>query len=455
MFDDVESESASFHEDMIKIMDRLPTPDEYRRVRHLILQNPQSLQISSDELAEVLQACPHIETAILSGVPKLSDEAVVALAEAAINLQELDLAGCSEVTDVALLEVTNKFLPLQSIRLNGAVAITDSTISAIAKTCPRLVELDLGDLPLLTPLALRDLWSFSRKLRTLRLANCSSLTDKAFPSAIFDDDSVLSRMGNEKPLPHRPNTWLEVLPPLFLRHKAENLRVLDLTACNITDDAIDGIVSHAPRIQTFILTACFRLTDRALGSISQLRDHLDVVILAHVSNITDRGLVNLTRQCANLRCVDVSFCRNLTDMSVHELAGLSSLRRLSLVRVQKLTDIAIYALAEHATSLERLHLSYCDRLSLEAIHVMMKRLEKLHHLTAIGVPSLKRGGIQRFSELPPSSFDLSQRSAYKVFTGQNIVMLRRFLDKEERRRRDAEAQNIPFVERSDDKLDLH
>lgn len=53
---------------------------------------------------------------------------------------------------------------------------------------------------------------------------------------------------NEKPLPHRPTTWLEVLPPLFLRHRAENLRVLDLTACNVTDDAIDGIVFHAMQL---------------------------------------------------------------------------------------------------------------------------------------------------------------------------------------------------------------
>ena len=34
-------------------------------------------------------------------------------------------------------------------------------------------------------------------------------------------------------------------------------------------------------------------------------------------------------------------------------------------------------------------------------------------------------------------------------------LLRRFLDKEDLRRRDAEAQNVPFVPRSDDKLDLY
>src|ERR1700709_1429715 len=89
-------------------------------------------------------------------------------------------------------------------------------------------------------------------------------------------------------------------------------------------------------------------------------------------------------------------------MSVFELASLHSLRRLSLVRIHKLTDIAIFALAEHATGLERLHLSYCDRLSLEALHLLLRKLDRLQHLTATGVPSLRRRGVDRFSEIPPS-----------------------------------------------------
>lgn len=245
------------------------------------------------------------------------------------------------------------------------------------------------------------------------------LTDKAFPSPL--DGEFIVDTGNEKPLPPRPITWLDTLPPLILRHTAENLRILDLTNCKITDDAIEGIVTHAPKIQSLILSGCTLLTDRALESICKLGEHLDVLMLAHVSNITDRAVVKLTRSCFNLRCVDVAceyirvrplpshyvdpryeVCRNLTDMSVFEFAGLKGLRRLSLVRVHKLTDIAIFSLAEHATALERLHLSYCDRLSLDAIHLLLRKLEYLQHLTATGVPSLRRKGIHRFSDTPPT-----------------------------------------------------
>ena len=122
---------------------------------------------------------------------------------------------------------------------------------------------------------------------------------------------VAEETDGEKPLPHRPITWLEHLPPLILRHSADNLRVLDLTWCKVTDDAIEGIVAHAPKIQTLMVSGCTSLTDRALESICKLRDHLDVLMLAHVSNITDKAVVKLARSCINLRCVDIA-CKSHT-----------------------------------------------------------------------------------------------------------------------------------------------
>jgi F-box and leucine-rich repeat protein GRR1 len=79
---------ASFHEDMIRVVDRLPITEEYRRVRHLVLQQlePDTI-ISDDDLAKVVTECPHLETAVLSAVPSTTDRTVVLLAQNAINLQ--------------------------------------------------------------------------------------------------------------------------------------------------------------------------------------------------------------------------------------------------------------------------------------------------------------------------------------------------------------------------------
>ena len=163
--------AESFHEDMIKVIDRLPTEREYRRVRHLLLQKQPSgeLNITDEQLTRVVAACPHLESAVFTGVPDTTDRTVVSLAENAINLQGLDLSGCIQVTDVGILEITNKSPPLHWVQLNRVVGLTDPSISAIAKTCSRLVELEVSGLPLLTPLAVRDIWSFSRSVHTVAI----------------------------------------------------------------------------------------------------------------------------------------------------------------------------------------------------------------------------------------------------------------------------------------------
>jgi F-box and leucine-rich repeat protein GRR1 len=130
------------------------------------------------------------------------------------------------------------------------------------------------------------------------------LTNISFPSTLGPES--IEAIVDEKPLPPRPVTWVEKLPPLILRHSAENLRVLDMTSAKITDEAVEGIVTHAPKIQCLILSGCTMLTDRALEAIRQLGEHLDVLMLAHVSSVTDGAIVKLARSCPNLRCVDVA-----------------------------------------------------------------------------------------------------------------------------------------------------
>jgi F-box and leucine-rich repeat protein GRR1 len=313
---------------MIRIIDRLPTKEEYRRIRHLVLQQSKKDEITDDDLAQVLPGCPHLESVVLSGVPDTTDRTIVLLASTAVNLQGIDLTGCEQVTDVGVLDLTAKSLPLQWVQLNGVVGLTDPSISSIAKSCPALVELELCDLPLLTALSMRDIWSFSRKLRTLRLARCPLITDSAFPSSVNSKKRIYS--GTEKPLPPIPENFM-ALPPLVLHHTAENLRVLDIAYCSkVTDDAVEGIIKHAPKIQTIVLSGCTLLTDRAVESVCRLGDHLDILMLAHVTNITDRSIMQLARSCTNLRSIDVSctFCAYLRyDRRFNSVCSLSSPHR--------------------------------------------------------------------------------------------------------------------------------
>ena len=155
-------ETSSFREEMIEITDRLPLPEEHRRVRRLIIQHGSNPPITDDELSTALDTCCNLESADFSGIPDVTDKSIVVLSERATNLQSINLTGCGQITDVGVLELTSKSLPLQTIQLNGVTGITDPSISAIAKACSRLVDLELCNLPLVSPLSMRDVWSYSR-----------------------------------------------------------------------------------------------------------------------------------------------------------------------------------------------------------------------------------------------------------------------------------------------------
>jgi len=201
------------------------------------------------------------------------------------------------------MEVVAKAPPLEWLQLSGVI-LTDASVSAIAKTFPKLVELELNDQPLITAVSVRDIWSYSRKLRTLMLARSPQLTDSALPSPI----KTLSGLASEeKPLPVRPHTWLEQLPPLILRHTAIDLRVLDLSYCpKLTDEAVKGIVMHAPLLRSLALAGCPNLTNNAVESICKLGLHIGNLNLAHCPQITDHAIVSLVRSCTELRSIDLA-----------------------------------------------------------------------------------------------------------------------------------------------------
>jgi F-box and leucine-rich repeat protein GRR1 len=289
--------------DVTMIINHLPNETECRRVRHLVFRDADN-PITEDQLLAVLPLCIRIETIILCGVRDVTDRAVL-LASTLSELQGLDLTGCIGVTDAGILELTNGLRSLQWLRLNAIPGLTDASISAIAKSCPRLTELEISHLPLLTAVSVRDLWTYLRQLKCLKLESCPLLTDRAFPSMLHTAEESISA---EKPLPSLPE--LESLLPLHLTHTAEDLRELDLQYCpNVTDDVVGGIVAHAPKLQTWMLSGCTGLTDRAIGSICQLGDHLEVLTLAHLSHITDRAIMKLARSCTHLRTLNID-CEN-------------------------------------------------------------------------------------------------------------------------------------------------
>ncbi|KAI0638509.1 RNI-like protein [Trametes polyzona] len=445
-------------------VDHLPSDEESCYYAEHIEFRPDPVlapAVTDDELASVLPHCPNIVSADLRGVPDLSSRTIILLAESAPNLAHLDISGCADVTDLGLYALAAHSTSLTSVAISRLSGITDPALARLVRGLPHLEELEMDSLPLVTSVAVRDIWIFARGLRRWTMSGCLQLTDSGFPWV--PEREQLRSMEEDatnasEHTPSKPRTWLENLPPLVLpnTHKLNELRVLDLSHClKLTDAAVLGIIAYAPHIQHLSLAGCIELTDRAMHAVCALGNHLAAVDIGGLERVTDEGAFALASSCRRLQSVDISFIPNLSDIVVLELASLPRLRRLAAAGLPRVTDQAAFFLAEHAFELEMLHLTYCTRLTLDGVRAMLRRLTKLEHLGLTGIPALRRRGVRRFSELPPEGYDERNRGVYRVFRGANVRALGDFLEKEEWRRRECERLNIPFRPRGDDSRALY
>lgn len=373
--------------------------------------------LSDETIARTVPSFPNLVAIDLSGVESVTDRTVFALADSCQQLQGINLQNCRRVTSASVSALAGRCPLLRRVKLSGLADLTDEPVSTLAIKGTLLLEIDLNGCKRLSDRAIRDVWTHSHNMREMRLSHCVELTDLAFPAP----HNIREPPSSLNPFPYSTRFPTSDPPPLRLSRPLEHLRMLDLTNCSkITDDAVEGIVTASPRLRNLVLSKCGQLTDRAIESICLLGKHLHYLHLGHASSITDRSVKTLARSCTRLRYIDLASkcfffshrviltpfscedCNLLTDMSVFELASLPKLRRIGLVRVSSLTDEAIYALGDRHQTLERVHLSYCDRITVMAIHYLLQRLQMLNHLSLTGIPAFRRKELQQFCRTPPT-----------------------------------------------------
>jgi len=261
--------------------------------------------VTDDALEIVFLACPKLVAIDLTGVVEATDKAITALARTCERLQGINLGGCKAITSEGVFALAKHCHLLRRVKLSSIEAINDGAVSALAQSCPHLLEIDLNGCKHVTDLGVRDLWIHSKNMREMRLAHCSNLTDAAFPSSVKEivpPPGVNPFAQSTQP---PPTADPEDLPPLVLNRPFDHLRMLDLTSCvQITDDAIEGIVSNCPKIRNLVVAKCSLLTDATVESICKLGKYLHYLHLGHITSITDRSVSQLARSCRRLRYID-------------------------------------------------------------------------------------------------------------------------------------------------------
>lgn len=262
---------------------------------------------TDDELASILPHCPNILHAQLTGVPDLSSRTLITLAESASNLSHIDISGCADVTDLGLHALAAHSTSLVSVAISRIPGITDPALAQLVRGLPRLEVLEMDSLPLVTSVAVRDIWLFARGLKRWTMSGCVQVTDSGFPWV--PEREQLRSMEDREAASGKPRTWLESLPPLVLpgTHKLNELRMLDLSHCvKLTDSAMLGIIAYAPHIQHLNLAGCIELSDRAIHAVCALGNHLAAVDIGGLGRVTDEGAFALATSCRRLQSVDIS-----------------------------------------------------------------------------------------------------------------------------------------------------
>lgn len=387
----------------------------------------------TDSSLAILATMPQIIALDLTGVVDVTDRTLLGVTAASAKIQGINLEGCKKITDEGVLAIAEHCPMLRRIKLCELDNITNTSVSKLAQKCPLLIEIDLTGCINVGDAAVRDIWMHCSHLRELRLGRCINLGDTAFPvpqrlaSSNNQPDQSNYRFQNSNSDPAR--LIMPTLPPLLLQKPLTHLRQLDLMSLRITDDAVAGIVSNAPKLRNLVLAKCTFLTDAAVRSISELGKHLQLLHLGHVESITDASIIHLAQSCVRLRYVDLACCTSLTNASVHALSALPKLRRIGLVKITNLTDDAVDYLTARAFTLERVHLSYCERISVQAIHRLLQSLTKLTHLSLTDVNAFKRKDLRAFCRPAPSNFNETQRAQFCVYSGSGIENLRQYLAK--------------------------
>ncbi|KAF4121938.1 F-box and leucine-rich repeat protein GRR1 [Geosmithia morbida] len=386
------------------------------RVERLTLTNCKNLTDSG--LIALVQGSSSLLALDISQDKNITEESIKAIADNCKRLQGLNISGCDNVSNSSLVKLAQSCKYIKRLKLNECVQVHDDAIFAFADNCSNILEIDLHQCGQVGNGPITSLISKGNCLRELRLASCDLIDDHAFLS----------------------------LPS---GRTFEHLRILDLTSCSrLTDVAVQKIVEAAPRLRNLVLAKCRNITDASVYAISKLGKNLHYVHLGHCSHITDDGVKKLVNNCNRIRYIDLGCCVNLTDDSVRRLAMLPKLKRIGLVKCSSITDESVLALADaafrprarrdghgmpisgeyYASSLERVHLSYCLNLTLKSILRLLNSCPRLTHLSLTGVAAFQRDDFQPFCRHAPPEFTQQQRDLFCVFSGNMVSQFRHYLN---------------------------
>uniref|UniRef100_T1IYY7 Uncharacterized protein n=1 Tax=Strigamia maritima TaxID=126957 RepID=T1IYY7_STRMM len=295
------------------------------------------------------------------------------------DLESLSLSGCYNVQDSGLAQAI--VAPLHSLvvlNLSLCKQITDESLLRLAQLCPNLEVLDLAGCDRITNTGFLLIAQGLRRLLSLNLRSCRHVSDAGI--------APLAGLNRE------------------IGEGTRLLKHLGLQDCQkLTDDALRHVSIGLLSLKSINLSFCASITDSGLKHLAKMPT-LKELNLRSCDNISDMGMAYLAEGGSRISSLDMSFCDKIGDQALaHVSQGLFGLRSLSMSACQ-ISDEGLIRIARHLPELSTLNIGQCHRITDRSLHAIADHLTNLQCIDLYGCTKITTVGLEKIMQMPQLDF---------------------------------------------------
>eukprot|EP00898_Chlorokybus_atmophyticus_P005706 jgi/Chlat1/6136/Chrsp41S05691 len=463
-------------------------------LRTLVLD--QCSAVTNVALMHIAEYCCELDTLSLRGLSQITNDGLTVIAHKLWRtLRVLRIAGCRAVQWIT--PVVKQLAFLEELDVSGT-AVSEADIIVMSRTAVSLTRLNLSNCSQIGPYTITFLLiNLALKLVSLNISGLLRLTDQTFQSLNdywhgksitlasgqhSDLRGVRSRVGEETIEGNKEYALASVADASIKDNLLSfPLEELDVSGCNIGDQALCLFVTHFPRLRRLSLAGCRNVSELALDVASHrlsrgLWMNLTAVSVADVSalryasaqpflkallaasgktirelcldqcHVADDIAQLIATACPRIERISLVACRGLSDIGIRDIAScrhlrdvriggsvtnwtdkalchFSGLTSLSVVRRPFLRDDDIELIAASNPDLRKLSLAGCFGLTDISLNSMVHHCKGLEHLSLAcckGVRGVPLSRLQRLQSLNVSGCDEVKSNVFQMIAAACI-----------------------------------
>eukprot|EP01126_Amoeba_proteus_P065275 TRINITY_DN9253_c0_g4_i2.p1 TRINITY_DN9253_c0_g4~~TRINITY_DN9253_c0_g4_i2.p1 ORF type:complete len:392 (+),score=57.12 TRINITY_DN9253_c0_g4_i2:347-1522(+) len=289
------------------------------------------LLIKDSGITNLSRNSPNLTKLVVASCQDITDQSVLELSSFCKKLANVDFSNCNRLTDISLSTLASSCLQLRKCNLYNCNLVTDATIEALTEFCPGLEHLNISCCGQLTDKSIEKIASCCPRLRHLWLEECNITTEGL---------SHLNICSNLKSLNLGYSKGLNDAVLVMLAEGCPKMKKIDLSYCNkITAACLGKVLRAWPLLKDLNLRGFS-------GELHELRHpNLENLNLSWC-NMVDDAIIGVIADCSNLVGLDLAWNSKITANSVHKLASkCKSLRSLNLRGCTRVSMLAIQYLS--------------------------------------------------------------------------------------------------------------